>query len=167
MTINAVFVWLDMTQNRMEAEIVLSFTLRFHSVHFMEEKTIRYQEWRMKRLSDNWGVKRSTNGPYSEEFSVDMMVMKSTKGLSVVKPVGPSTVPGKYNSLFFLDSIIRRSVQHASRSHRTPHPSTALHGVTTEKVSLDRVANYATAEVNYFYVLQNHHTSTLNVYIRP
>jgi hypothetical protein len=84
--------------NRMEVTVVQRDTFRFHSIHSAKKKN---HERMLKRLSDNRGVKRSINRPSAEEFSDDVMVMKSTKGLSVAKSVGLSAVPGKHNSLFF------------------------------------------------------------------
>ena len=73
----------------------------------------RYHGLPLERLLDNWGLKRSKNGAHSEECSGDMIVMKSTKGLTVVKSVVLSTVDGKYDSSFPSGLVIMNIVQRA------------------------------------------------------
>lgn len=70
----------------------------------------RYHGLPLERLLDNWGLKRSKNGAHSEECSADMIGMKSTKGLAVVKSVLLSTFAGKYDSSFLSGLVIMSSV---------------------------------------------------------
>jgi len=58
-------------------------------------------------------LKRSKNGAHSEECSGDMIFMKSTKGLTVVKSVVLSIVAGKCDSSFPSGPLIMSSVQRA------------------------------------------------------